>query len=60
MLHPTFKRKHNCSVRPSTESFPILTSGISNMDILTCEALLIKELRPSLNGNVGQLELVLH
>ena len=53
-------REHICSVRPSAESFTILTSGISDMDILTREALLIRELRPSLNGNVGQLELVLY
>ena len=53
-------REHNCSVRPSDESFTILTSGISDMDILTREALLIRELKPSLNGNVGQLELVLY
>ena len=30
------------------------------MDILIREALLIRELRPSLNGNVGLLELVLY
>ena len=53
-------REHICSVRPSAESFTILTSVISDMNILTCDDLLIRELRPSLNGNDGQLELVLN
>ena len=53
-------REHNFSVRPSAESFTILTSGISDIDILTREALLIKELKQSLNGNVRQLELILY
>ena len=45
--------------RPSAESFRILTSGKSDMDILTREALLIRELRPSFNNNMRQFELVL-
>ena len=53
-------REHYCSVGPSAESFTILTSGISDMNILTREALLIREWRPSLNGNVGQREIVLY
>ena len=46
-------REHICSVGPSAEFFTILTSGISDIDILTRKALLVRELRPSLNGKVG-------
>ena len=52
-------REHQCSARPSAECFKVLTSGSSDMDILTREALLIRERKPSLNGNLGQLDLVL-
>src|ERR1700743_1934988 len=45
----------NCS----TSNFKILSTGKSDLEVLIKERLLIKDRKPSLNGNVGSFELFL-
>jgi hypothetical protein len=46
----------NCS----TSNFKILSTGKSDLELLIKERLLIKDRKPSLNGNVGSFELFLN